>query len=146
MTGPQVKAWLEDSDYDFSDQKPVGRVEQPKRRDWCLEVSEKLFPLIKPVCLYTVDTLVLDTNMLRDSVLMRLEIYDFEAYIHTNSVLWVVCYQELRSLTNARAIELNPYELCRVYGNLWVVGTLLKTPDAPTILQYRRAAAALPWK
>ena len=97
-------------------------------------MSEKLFPLIKPVCLCTVDTLVLDPNVLRDSVLMRLEIYDFEAYIHTNSVLWVVCYQELRSLTNARAIELNPYELCRVYGNLWVVGTLLKTPDALIIL------------
>ena len=42
-------------------------------------MSEKLFPLIKQICLYTIDTLVLDPSVLRDSVLMRLELYDFEA-------------------------------------------------------------------
>ena len=54
-------------------QRALGRVEQSKRQDWCLEVPEKLHPMVRPICLYTVDTLVLEPNVLRDSVLMRLK-------------------------------------------------------------------------
>ena len=46
--------------------------------------------MVRPICLYTVDTLVLDPNVLRDSVLMRLELYDFGAYIYCNAITWVV--------------------------------------------------------
>lgn len=133
--GPQVKAWMEANAYAWHPRKSIGRVEQSKRQDWCLELSEKLYPMVKPVCLYAIDTLVLEPNVLRDSVLMRLEIHDFEAYIHTCAIMWLVCFRELRSLTNNKTFELNPLELARVYDKLWEVGTLLQTGDALTILE-----------
>ena len=132
--GPQVKAWLRDNGYEGVDQRSLGRVELSKRQDWCLEVSEKLHPMVRQICLYTVDTLVLDANVLRDSVLMRLELHDFEAYIHANAIMWFVCFGELRALTNSKAIELNPLELAGVYDKLWEVGSRIQTPDALSIL------------
>ena len=129
-----MKAWLKDNGYDFEKKQSVGRVELAHRQDWCLEICEKLYPMVRPICLYTVDTLVLDPNVLRDSVLMRLGLYDFEAHMHCNAIMWVICFRELRSLTNSKAIELNPLELSRVCDKLWLVGTLIQTRDALTLL------------
>jgi hypothetical protein len=56
--------------------------------------------------------------------------------------MWVVCYRELRSLTNSKAIELNPLELSWVHDKLWLAGTLLQTPNALSMLD----DAYRPWE
>ena len=56
--------------------------------------------------------------------------------------MWVVCYRELRSLTNSKAIELNPLELSWVHDKLWLAGTLLQTPNALPMLD----DAYRPWE
>ncbi len=57
---------------------------------------------------YTVETLLLDANVLRDSVLVRMELMHFECYIHVNAIMWRLVYRELRALTNERNLNLNP--------------------------------------
>ena len=76
--------------------------------------------------LYCIDMLVLDANILRDSILVRLETIQFECYVHVNAVMWRVVYRELRALTNDGEMGLNPMELNDVYEDLWNVGTLLQ--------------------
>ena len=51
----------------------VGRAELSKRQDWTLEASFEIYPLFEAVLCYTIETLVLEPNVLRDSILVRLE-------------------------------------------------------------------------
>lgn len=76
--------------------------------------------------LYCIDLLVLDANILRDSILVRMEIIQYECYVHVNAIMWRVVYRELRALTNDGAMALNPMELNDIYEELWNVGTLLQ--------------------
>ena len=76
--------------------------------------------------LYCMDMLVLDANILRDSILIRMEIIQYECYVHVNAIMWRVVYRELRALTNDGAMALNPMELNDIYEELWNVGTLLQ--------------------
>ncbi len=76
------------------------------------------------------DTLVLDPNVLRDSILVRMEMLHFEAYIHVNAIMWHLVYRELRALTNDSKMGLNPMQLNDIYDHLWNVGVLLKSDEA----------------
>lgn len=76
--------------------KLVGRVELASRQDWQLEASAKAFPLLPAIIEFTIECLELDPNMLRDSVLQRLELLHMEAYIHVNAIMWESCFRELR--------------------------------------------------
>ncbi len=51
----------------------VGRAELSKRQDWTLEASFQIYPLFEAVLCYTIETLVLEPNVLRDSILVRME-------------------------------------------------------------------------
>ncbi len=51
----------------------AGRAEFSKRQDWCCEASWKFHNLIQPINLYCIETLLLDPNILRDSILARIE-------------------------------------------------------------------------
>lgn len=86
--------------------------------------------------LYCIDMLVLEPNILRDSILVRMEMIQYECYVHVNATLWRVVYRELRALTNDNIMALNPMELNDIYDALWNVGTLLQNDaDALSILE-----------
>jgi hypothetical protein len=92
----------------------VGRAEQSKRQDWICEASWNLHNLINPIIDYTIKTLRLGANILRDSVLTRLENVHYEAYIHSNAIIWKVAFEELHGLTNKKDLQavgvgLNPW-------------------------------------
>jgi hypothetical protein len=117
----------------------VGRAEQSKRQDWICEASWNLHNLINPIIDYTIITLKLGANILRDSVLTRLENVHYEAYIHTNAIIWKVAFEELRGLTNKKDLQavgvgLNPMELNDLYDHLWNMDTLLQGEEALDIL------------
>ena len=112
----------------------VGRAELSKRQDWSLEAAESLYQLVLPLLMYLVKTLRLDPNVLRDSTLQRLELLHMEAYLHVSATMWIVCFEELRRLTNSKKVEITPPELNRVYDRLHDVGTLLQGPNALDIL------------
>jgi hypothetical protein len=52
----------------------VGRAELSKRQDWTLEASFQIYPLFEALLCYTIETLVLDPNLLHDSILVRMEV------------------------------------------------------------------------
>ncbi len=72
----------------------VGRAEHSKRQDWIREASWKLHNLVQPIIQYTVSTIQLGANILRDSVLTRLENMHYEAYAHVNAIMWKVSAPE----------------------------------------------------
>jgi hypothetical protein len=119
----------------------AGRAEFSKRQDWCLEASWKFHNLLQPVLLYiTIETLVLDANILRDSILTRVEQIRFQAYVHVCAIMWKVAFQELRALTNTKKLNeqgfnVNPMELNDIYESLWNVGLLLKSEACLTVIQ-----------
>ncbi len=43
------------------------------RQDWACEASFAIYPLYEAILQYTIETLILDANILRDSILVRLE-------------------------------------------------------------------------
>jgi hypothetical protein len=51
----------------------AGWAEFSKRQDWCLEASWNFYNLVEPINLYCIETLILDANILRDSILTRIE-------------------------------------------------------------------------
>ncbi len=51
----------------------AGRAEVSSRQDWSVEASWKFHNLIQPMNLYCIETLILDANILRDSILTRIE-------------------------------------------------------------------------
>jgi hypothetical protein len=117
----------------------AGRAEFSKRQDWCCEASWKFHNLIQPVNLYCIETLILDANILRDSILTRIENNRFQAYVHTCAIMWKVCFQELRALTNTKqlsydGLNVNPMELNDIYEHVWNLGVLLKTDECLSIL------------
>ena len=85
---------------------------------------------------------VLGPNVLRDSTLQRLELRHFEAYIHVNSIMWVICFDELRNLTNGNAFKLNPLQLNALYEQMWDMGTLLQGDRSTSVLE----PAYRPWR
>jgi hypothetical protein len=78
----------------------VGRAENSKRQDWLCEASWNLYNLLEPIMDYTIECLQLGPNVLRDSILTRIQDQRFEAYVHANAILWKVVFHELRALTN----------------------------------------------
>ena len=112
-------------------------MEHSKRQDWCLEVCEKILPISRQLLEYLVPAVQLGENVLRDSVAQRLELLEFQAYIHAAAMMWVVCFHQLRALTNSTVVELHPSELNAVYEKLWGVGTTLQGDDPLCILEVR---------
>ena len=45
----------------------------PNRQDWTCEAGFQIYPLFPAILQYTIETLILDPNILRDSILVRLE-------------------------------------------------------------------------
>jgi hypothetical protein len=43
------------------------------KQDWVCEACDAIYPLLEAILQYTIETLVLDGNILRDSILVRLE-------------------------------------------------------------------------
>ena len=115
--------------------KSVGRVELSKRQDWSLEVSAKIYPFLGPANEYLVDTIVLGPNILRDSTLQRMECAYFEAYVHVSALMWVTAFSQLRFLTNATMVSLNPMEVNDLYDYLWKMGDKMKGPEALDIFE-----------
>jgi hypothetical protein len=111
----------------------VGRAEHSKRQDWICEASWKLYNFVEPITAYTVGTVLLGPNVLRDSVLTRLENMHYEAYVHCCAIMWKCVFHELRGLTNTKNL-LNPMELNDLYDHLWNVGVLLQSEDPLSIL------------
>jgi hypothetical protein len=113
----------------------VGRAEHSKRQDWICEASWKFHNLLEPIIGYTstVSTVLLGPNILRDSVLTRLENMHYEAYVHCCAIMWKSIFQELRGLTNTKYL-LNPMELNDLYDHLWNVGVLLQSDDPESIV------------
>ena len=66
----------------------VGRAEHSKRQDWICEASWKFHNLLEPIIGYTVSTVLSGPNILRDSVLTRLENLHYEAYVHCCACMW----------------------------------------------------------
>jgi hypothetical protein len=95
---------------------------------------------MEPILLYTIETLVLDSNILRDSILTRIEQIRFQAYVHVCAMMWKVAFQELRALTNTKKLNdhgmnVNPMELNDIYDLLWNVGVELQSERCLGILQ-----------
>ena len=81
----------------------------------------------------------LGANILRDSILTRIENMHYEAYVHACAILWKTAFEELRGLTNKKSIQdsgvgLNPMELNDLYDHLWNMGSLLQTEDALDVI------------
>jgi hypothetical protein len=91
----------------------LSRADFASRQDWSLEVSFELYPLLEPLLDYEVKSLLDDSNILRDSVLIQMECLYFEAYVHVGAIMWRVVFRELRGLTNSKGLELNPMALNR---------------------------------
>jgi hypothetical protein len=127
--GNEFHDWLVISSNEF-EQENIGRAELSKRQDWCFEACWKLVPLVDQILNYTDTTRRLEANVLRDSVLQRLELLHYQAYIYAGAAMWGKCYEELRTLTNSTSVELSPLQLNRIYDELWKVGVLLQSDDA----------------
>ena len=140
----------------------VGRAEHSKRQDWICEASWKFHNLLDPIIGYTVSTVRLGANILRDSVLTRLENMHYEGYVHVCAILWKVAFEELRGLTNKKSVQdsgrylylhwhptiqtltpslpspgvgLNPMELNDLYDHLWNLGSMLQGDDSLSVLE-----------
>ena len=113
--GQRFADWLEIKYEGAIKNRCAGRAEYSKRQDWYCEASWKFLNLVQPINLYTIETLILDPNILRDSVLTRIEQIRFQAYIHVNAIMWKVCFQELRALTNTKKMDTHPMELSNIY-------------------------------
>ena len=111
----------------------VGRAEHSKRQDWICEASWKFHNLLEPIVGYTISTVLLGPNILRDSILTRLENLHYEAYVLCCAIMWKCVFHELRGLTNA-ANMLNPMELNDIYDHLWNVGVHLQSDEPLSIL------------
>jgi hypothetical protein len=130
-----------------NDHRCAGRAEFSKRQDRCLEPSWKFHSLIQPTNLYCIETLVLDANILRDSILTRIEQIRLAnlspaTYLERlNRIqvpgvcphmrLWMVCFQELKALTNTKqlsvsGLNVNPMELNDIYEHVWNLGSYYK--------------------
>jgi hypothetical protein len=138
--GHRFEDWLQTKYAGTVVNRCAGRAEFSKRQDWCLEASWKFHNLIQPVLLYTIETLVLDPNILRDSILTRMEQIRFQGYIHVCAIMWKVAFQELRALTNTtklndQGMNVNPMELNDIYESLWNVGLLLKSDACLSVIQ-----------
>ncbi len=51
------------------------------RQDWACEASFQIYPLYPAIMRYCIDTLILDPNVLRDSILVRSEMTTYECYV-----------------------------------------------------------------
>jgi hypothetical protein len=54
------------------------------RQDWAAEACFHVYPLYDAIMLYCIDMLLLDPNILRDSILVRMELTVFECYVRCN--------------------------------------------------------------
>ena len=132
--GAEIRQWMAEK-YPEHVWVSVGRVELSKRQDWCCECTEKVLPLIDPLRDYLVHQLVLDSNVLKDSTLQRLELRQFAAYVHTLAVMWLVVFEELRALTNSTIIKLNPMELPQLCDHLWKFADVLVGPNPLSVME-----------
>ncbi len=138
--GHRFEDWLIAKYNGLTVNRCAGRAEFSKRQDWCCEASWKFHNLLQPINLYCIEALILDANILRDSILTRIENIRFQAYVHTCAIMWKVCFQELRALTNTKqlshdGLNVNPMELNDIYEHVWNLGVLLKTDECLSILQ-----------
>jgi hypothetical protein len=138
--GKRFADWLDEKYQGGVKNRCAGRAEFSKRQDWCCEASWKFHNLIQPINLYCIETLILDANILRDSTLTRIEQIRFQAYIHTNAIMWKICFQELRALTNTKQMNelgmgVNPMELSDIYDHVWNLGLLLQSDRCLEVLQ-----------
>ena len=61
----------------------------PQRQDWVCKACDAIYPLFDAILQYTIETLVLDANILRDSILVRLEMVSHKClrYVLFNDTL-----------------------------------------------------------
>jgi hypothetical protein len=138
--GKRFVDWLDEKYEGGVKNRCAGRAEFSKRQDWCCEASWKFHNLIQPINLYCIETLILDANILRDSTLTRIEQIRFQAYIHTNAIMWKICFQELRALTDTKQMNevgmgVNPMELGDIYDHVWNLGLLLQSDRCLEVLK-----------
>jgi hypothetical protein len=89
--------------------------------------------LLKPIVGYTISTVLLGPNILRDSILTRLENLHYEAYVHCCACMWKRLFKELRGLTNTTNMS-NPVELNDLYDHMWNVGLILQSDEPLVVL------------
>ena len=65
----------------------------------------------------------------------------FGAYVHVMAIAWVCAFAELRALTNATVVDLNPIELHEVLDSLWDFADVLKGDEPFQVLH----AGYRPW-
>ena len=119
----------------------LSRAEYSSRQDWSLEAASQIFPLLEPLLDYEVKSLLDDSNILRDSILIQMETLHFEAYVHVCALMWRVIFKELRGLTNSKGLEINPIILNGIYEDLYDVVKLLQTDDCLSVFN----ATFRPW-
>ncbi len=61
--------------------------------------------MLDPIIGYTVSTVRLGANILRDSVLTRIENMHYEGYVHVCAILWKIAFEDLRGLTNKKSVQ-----------------------------------------
>ena len=91
-----------------------------------LEVSSKIYPLLGPLHEYLISRVPEGSNVLRDSILQRIEMEYFTAYVHVCAIMWEVAFFELRLLTNSKKVKLNPCELYDLYEKMCVMAETMK--------------------
>ncbi len=110
----------------------LSRADYSNRQDWSLEAAFKIFHFLHPLLDYEVKSLLDEANVLRGSILIRLETLHFEAYRHVCALMWRIVFKELRGLTNSTGLEIDPLTLNEIYEH--ELGKLLQTDKALTIL------------
>ncbi len=121
------------SNYPHISNEGLSRADFSNRQDWTLEVSFELYPLLDPLLDYEVKSLLDDPNIIRDSVLLVIQMMClyFEAYVHVGAIMWRVVFREVRGLTNSKGLELNPMALNR-YDHLAPL-PLTNTKKSPSL-------------
>ncbi len=116
-----------ESNYPGLSNECLSRADYSNRQDWTLEAAYEIFPLLLPLLDYEVKSLLDDTNVLRDSILIQLETLHFEAYVDVCALMWRVIFKELRGLTNSKGLEIGPLALNVIYEQLYDVGNVLQS-------------------
>ena len=91
-----------------------------------LEVSSKIYPLLGPLHEYLISRVPEGSNVLRGSILQRIEMEYFTAYVHVCALMWEVAFFELRFLTNSKKVQLNPCELYDLYEKMCVMAETMR--------------------
>ena len=131
--GREIQAWIKEH-YPEVGVCNLERAENSKRQDWSPEVANKILRQLDALTENLVGTIVQDANILKDSTLQRMEMRQCGACVHVLALTWVVCFEELRALTNATLVDLNPNELHCTFDQLHAFALVLMGDDPLSVL------------